>query len=317
MKFANLRSAFERLIAFLRDPAWTGVGCFVTAFFGLLTLGVGTAVVAFTLGVFRRIQDVGLWLLQPWATPRYVVIVGSFVILALIVSVARQFFGLRSKPSAAPRSKSANAIRNTFLPVALTPGIGNAHLSSRYISPPTGRIRLSGIEFDLSENALIFDTAAHIREYRQVDGTGKRVELGISKPLSGIVAAHVLLNSGNSKNVYSRVGIGQISFYFRDAPPINVNLVLGYNIREWCPGNSGDYIREADPRSGLKQVWAGLSKDGTNAVIDCLTIPVFEIMRNAYLEKIAFVHNLEIKPPDTAGVNYSVFGISLEIAPSG
>jgi hypothetical protein len=100
---------------------------------------------------------------------------------------------------------------------------------------------------------------------------------------------------------------------FKEAPPIDVELELGKNIREWCPGNSGDYIRETSSPETITEAWTGLSKNGANAVIDCLKIPVYEFMKDCYLEKIIFTHKSFPQPPDTMGVHYSVFGISLEI----
>lgn len=122
-----------------------------------------------------------------------------------------------------------------------------------------------------------------------------------------------MINSGNSKNIYANKSIGRIRLVFKEAPPIDVELVLGKNIREWCPGNSGDYVREASSPETITEVWVGLSKNGANAVIDCLKIPVYEIMKDCYLEKIIFTHRSISQPPDTMGVQYSVFGISLEI----
>lgn len=112
---------------------------------------------------------------------------------------------------------------------------------------------------------------------------------------------------------YANKGIGEIKLVFKDAPPIDIELVLGKNIREWCPGNSGDFIRETSSSELVTGVWTGMSKNGANAVIDCLKIPVYECMRNCFLEKIIFVHKSIPQPPDTMGVHFSVFGVAIEI----
>jgi hypothetical protein len=133
-----------------------------------------------------------------------------------------------------------------------------------------------------------------------------------STRLCQLIYAHCSINSGNSKNIYANESIGEIRLIFKDAPPIVVNLVLGENIREWCPGNAGNYVRETTSPL-ISGVWTGMSKDGANAVIDCLKIPIYECMRNCFLEKIILVHKSTKKPTDTMGVHYSVFALSLEI----
>ncbi len=67
-------------------------------------------------------------------------------------------------------------------------------------------------------------------------------------------------------------------------PDLVVESVLGENIREWCPGNPGDYAREASSSIITMGVWTGLSEGGVDAVIDCLRIPVYECMRSCYLK---------------------------------
>ena len=119
-----------------------------------------------------------------------------------------------------------------------------------------------------------------------------------------------------SKRQSDKVVIGEIRLIFRDAPPICVELILGQNIREWCPGNPGDFVRDAPSPTITMDAWTGLSKDGANAVIDCLRIPVFECMRNCFLERIIFVHKSPQRPPDEMGVHFSVFAVSLEIEQS-
>jgi hypothetical protein len=88
---------------------------------------------------------------------------------------------------------------------------------------------------------------------------------------------------------------------------------LGQNVREWCPGNPGDFVRQASVPSLTMNAWTGLSKDRAYTVIDCLAIFVFDSIRDCVLEKIVFVHKPTQRPTDTMGVHYSVFGVSLEV----
>lgn len=212
------------------------------------------------------------------------------------------------------RRKSANNIAITkFLPIPLPAGIGNFYLKNRYIDPPNGDVVLGGAQFQLKQDSLIFDTNEQIRYYLPLDNGGKEIDFQLPKSVNRVKSVHFLINSGNSKIVYANNNIGKIRLVFKEAPPLDVELVLGENIREWCPGNSGEYIRETSSPTTVVSVWTGMSKSGANAVIDRLKIPVYECMRDCFLEKIIFVHKSIPQSPDTMGVHFSVFGVSLEI----
>jgi hypothetical protein len=195
----------------------------------------------------------------------------------------------------------------------LRPGFGNSYLKDRYIDPPIGDVVLGGAQFKLKQDSLIFDTNDPIRYYRPLDYGGYQIEIQLPETVNRVKSVYFLINSGNSKTIYTNRSIGKISLVFKEAPPVDVDLVLGKNIREWCPGNSGDYVRETSSPETVTNVWTGMSKNGANAVIDCLKIPVYEFMKDCYLEKITFVHNFVPQSPDKMEVHYSVFGISLEI----
>ena len=209
--------------------------------------------------------------------------------------------------------KAINSIKTKFLPISLSAGIGNSYLKNRYIDPPIGDVVLGGAQFQLKQDSLNFDTNEHIRYHLPLEDGCRQIDFQLPKPVNGIKAVYFLINSGNSKIIYANKSTGKIRLVFKDAPPIDVDLVLGQNIREWCPGNSGDYIRETSSPETVTGVWTGMSKNGANAVIDCLKIPVFEFMKDCYLEKIIFIHKSFPQPPDKMGVHYSVFGVSIEI----
>jgi len=216
------------------------------------------------------------------------------------------------RPISFGRSKSTES-KTKYLPISLIPGIGNSYLKSRYIAPPSGDVFLGKAQFRLEPDALIFDTNEQIRYYTPRDDGGKEIDFQLPKPQNQVKSAYFLINSGNSKSIYAHQDIGEIMLVFKDAPPIVVELVLGENIREWCPGNLGDFVREASSSMITIDAWTGLSKQGANAVMDCLQIPVYECMRNCFLEKIIFVHKSTQRLSDTMGVHFSVFAVSLEI----
>jgi hypothetical protein len=219
----------------------------------------------------------------------------------------------KSRQTLFRRNSKNNTIETKFLPISLSAGIGNSYLKNRYIEPPVGDVVLGGVQFLLKQDSLVFDTNEQIRYYLPHDDGSKEIEFQLPESVNRVKSVHFLINSGNSKTTYANKKIGKIRLVFKEAPPIDVELILGENIREWCPGNSGEYIRETSSPATVVGVWAGMSKSGANAVIDRLKIPVFECMRDCFLEKIIFVHKSVPQSPDTMGVHFSVFGISLEI----
>jgi hypothetical protein len=268
------------------------------------------------------------WLVEKWYffLPLSIVIVlgavafriyGDWKITAfsLICYIIGLFsWGLSKSRQSLFRRNSKNNTRETkFLPISLPAGVGNSYLRNRYIDPPFGDVVLGGVQFQLRQDSLVFDTNEQIRYYLPHDDGGKEIEFQLTESINRVKSVHFLINSGNSKTAYINKKIGTIRLVFREAPPIDVELILGKNIREWCPGNSGEYIRETSSPATVVRAWAGMSKNGANAVIDRLKIPVYECMRDCFLEKIIFVHKSVPQPPDTMGVHFSVFGISLEI----
>ncbi len=198
-----------------------------------------------------------------------------------------------------------------FTPIPLFPGIGNAYLHDLFLNPPIGDVQLNSIPFQIPPGALFFDTNAQIRYYfPQADGS-KVVDLRPSIPIANIKKVHFLINSGNSKRVYANQKIGEIRLLFNNIHPMSTDLVLGYNIREWAVGNQGDYIRELSAPS-VQMAWQGMNKQGVNAVIDHLEIVVPDAIRNAILEKIAFVHRPTRHATDSMGVQYIALAITVE-----
>lgn len=222
-------------------------------------------------------------------------------------------WGLFCYRSTKSNKKNPHLGKTRFVPVPLQPGVGNAYLKNRYIDPPLGNIFLGGVQFEIKQDSLVFDTTESLHCYLPLDYGGKQVDFQLPKSVNQIKSVYFLINSENSKSIYMNQSVGNIRLRFKEAPPIDIELILGKNIREWCPGNSGEYVRETSDHENITCVWKGLSKNGAIAVIDCLKIPIYEIMRGCYLEKIIFVHKSLPTPPDTLGVHYSVFGISLEI----
>ena len=289
-KSEKVKKWFNRLPNVIRQ----GAKWLVEKWYLVLPLCV---VVLLSAIAFRQYGD---WKLVAFSFTSYIIGLLSWV-----------FFNSRQKLF--EKKQTTGAITPKFLPIPISAGFGNSYLKSRYINPPIGDVVLGGAQFRLEKDSLIFDTNEHIRYYLPLDDGGKQVDFQLSKSVNRVKSVYLLINSGNSKNIYANRSIGRIRLVFKEAPPLDVELELGKNIREWCPGNSGDYIRETSSLETINDVWTGISKGGAIAVIDCLKIPIYEIMKDCYLEKIIFTHRSFPQPPDTMGVHYSVFGISLEI----
>jgi hypothetical protein len=256
-----------------------------------------------------------LWLSEPVNLSRYIVVVSTIVLIAFVIIIIRQYLYTHGK-FLLPR-KVIRSFENKpkFLPIPLNPVLGNSFLKDRFIAPPFGDVILGGAQFQFKPDSLIFDTNEQIHYYFPRNNGGKEIDFQLPKPENQVKSVYFLINSGNSKNLYENEVIGEIRLLFKDAPPIVVELVLGQNIREWCPGNTGDYVREATSDTLTMDAWKGMSKSGANAVMDCLQIPVYECMRNCFLEKIIFIYNPTQRSTDTMGVHFSVFAVSLELEP--
>ncbi len=278
-------------------------------------------------GICKNVMLASRWLISKWhlIILNFLVVAGIFVLrvyadLAILAfSLVCYMVGLLSwgltigRPLSFGRSQSTGN-KTEYLPIPLVPGIGNSYLRSRYIAPPSGNVFLGKVQFQLEPDALIFDTNEQIRYYRPLNDGGKEIDFQLPKPQSHVRSAYFLINSVNSKSIYAHQEIGEIRLVFQDAPPIVVGLALGENIRDWCPGNPGDIVREAFSPTLTMDVWTGLNKHGGNAVIDCLRIPVHECMRNCLLERIVLIHKRLQRPPGGTEVHFSIFAVSLEIA---
>lgn len=297
---------------------------------GLLLLAVGGGIAYLRSDRFKKwlnrllntIMRTLKWLIAKW---RFILLYSVVVVWGAVVfhiyadwkilafSLVFYAVGFLSWGLSIGRPISFGRSKTKYLPIPLVPGIGNSHLKSRYIAPPAGDALLGKARFLLESKDLIFDTNEQIRYYTPRNDGGKEIDLQLPKPQNQVKSAYFLINSGNSKSIYAHQSIGEIRLVFKDAPPIIVELVLGENIREWCPGNLGDFVREASSPMLTKDAWTGLSKHGRNAVIDCLQIPVDACMKNCFLDKIILVHKSLQKPLDTMGVHFSIFAISLEV----
>jgi hypothetical protein len=315
------RNSWGKIINALSHPAWTGVAGLI-ALVGALVALFGY-VLPFILSLPNPTQNVTLWLSEPLAVPRYVMVSGAIVLIAIILATIQHYLSSHATPSFRQRL-SRNLVREwlgraeptaIFLSIPLPAQIANAYLKDRYLDLPSRIITPNDdkVEFQLPPDSLILDTNIIIHYVTPRDYDWEEFGFSLPKPIQNIKSVYFLINSGNSLITYQSFTVGKIKLIFRDAPPIVTDLVLGKNIREWCIGNPGNLVREVSDHTANNLAWKGENKAGVPAVMDYLKIPVFECMRNNPLEQIIFARNKASRSPDTMGVPFSVFGISLEI----
>lgn len=94
-------SVWKKFLSLLSHPAWNGVSCFLTA---LATFGLSSVVIAYFLGVFRKFQELVIWLTQKDQIPRYIVISLIVIFLAAISTLAQRAIFSKRKPKSSIRT---------------------------------------------------------------------------------------------------------------------------------------------------------------------------------------------------------------------
>ena len=294
----------DTFLAILRDEAWNGLLAIITI------LGLAAALIRAAFRSrprFTLLARVFAWIRSnPTHTLR-----GAFTIAAVVFAL------LITRSYLAPALLGAYAVslvlaariaeflagRRTpkYQALSLEP-IVNATLHEIYLHPP-GSIVCGAVRFQLSDSR--YDTS------RTRDST--RASIPLSRPLSRVVAVHILANAGGAKAEFRGRLIGQVRFYLDNGIMLTEDLVLGANIREWAIGNAspGLLVTHADDEAGLHQVWAGKNLSGNDAVIDCLTISLNIQPSPAKLERIEFIRDCG---PGTSNphIGFFVSGIVVE-----
>ena len=137
-------------------------------------------------------------------------------------------------------------------PIPLGSG-ATALLSASYSAPPTGVVTLGGHTFDLTAGTAL------------VLGNGESASFAGSYP--GFNGAYLLINSANTSMWLDQQPVGSVVLTFSDGTTQTEVLTVGVNLGEWRTGAGPAYI------SLPNHVWVGTATDGTEAVIDMLSIP--------------------------------------------
>jgi len=316
----------DRILKFLRDPAVQAVTGII-ALIAVIATPARNLLAAVFLFVKKYFDSFVSWLIEVSVIKNWIILL---FIIFLVAILAFCFFVLRNhrtstsdvgRSRARRKEYNKDGSKNTdvsndkskFVQVSLSAGVGNAYLRDRFLDSPNSKDFSGSVKFELQADSLYFDSNKQIRYFVPRPDGSKEVTIALPQPVNHVTAAYFLINSGNSKPIYAGEKVGEIILSFQDAPPHVIELVLGKNIREWCPGNPGEYVRDLSDKTTTELVWTGMSKDGASAIIDRLKIDIYKSMRPQPLEKITIVHVPIKNRPETLGVHFSVFGIALEL----
>jgi hypothetical protein len=130
-------------------------------------------------------------------------------------------------------------------------------LSGMYVGAPSGMASLGGHTFDLtSGNALFL-------------GNGQSASFNGS--WLNATNAYLLLNSANTLWYYDQTVVGNVVVTYADGTSQSTDLLVGGNLREWRTGAGAMVVGTlSDPAAS--NVWTGTATDGTEAVIDMLSL---------------------------------------------
>src|SRR5262245_20769153 len=117
----------KKFIHFLSHPAWSGISGFFTILGVLTALRLSTVVVAWLTGMLNRIQDLWIWLLEPLTAPRYVLVIGTIVLIAFVVAEILPFLSSGTRLLRSKRKNESIVTKPIFQSVSLPAGLGNAY----------------------------------------------------------------------------------------------------------------------------------------------------------------------------------------------
>src|SRR5438128_5615692 len=129
-------------------------------------------------------------------------------------------------------------------------------LSGVYVGAPSGITSLGGHSFDLSSGNLV--------------SLSNGQSVSFSGSWANATGAYLLLNSANTYLWYDQTVVGNVTLTFSDGTTTSTDLTVGGNLREWRTGAGFTDNIISDPAAA--NVWTGTAIDGSEGVIDMLTI---------------------------------------------
>jgi hypothetical protein len=130
-------------------------------------------------------------------------------------------------------------------------------LTDMFAGAPSGVVTLGGHTFDLTAGNVIFLSNGQSVSY--------------SGSWQNATSAYLLLNSANTYWWFDQTVVGNVVVTFADGTTQSTTLTVGGNLREWRIGAGAMVVGTlSDPAAA--NVWSGTATDGTDAVIDMLSL---------------------------------------------
>lgn len=157
--------------------------------------------------------------------------------------------------------------------------IANESLQEGYKSPPSGKVELAGVPFDLPSGLNSATTQA---EGRPTFPTKLRLD-NLNMPKTKKV--FLLITGGSTRKEFAGKVIGELILSFANQQVLRIPLIPGQNLREWKDCCNPNVTQTTDPT--VQQVWSGQNNfDSGTAVIDMLTAQIPEIAQQETLQTI-------------------------------
>ena len=206
------------------------------------------------------------------------------------------------KPAEAIIPVEADSPQAELVPVSLKP-IANQRME--HLSPPTGRITLGGIPFEVPEEGNnTFQSGA--------TATGK-IDVQVRKAR----ALHILMNAGWGVEFRGR-RVGAVTLTFTDGMAVSFPIVCGESVRE-----TWDFLDEAAGRKMAKPLadiqWRNVLEEQQNrgrpavAYIDMLTLQIPEGLAGRTLAAVTIVDQSK-ETPESRGAVLEVYGMTVRAA---
>lgn len=169
-----------------------------------------------------------------------------------------------------PSTASQKPIHLSLLSVA------NANLKDGYSSAPLGQVTLGGVPFDLKSGETVTTQADTL--------PNNPTRVWLPAGYNNVTNVYLLMTGGNLYIQYDHQPIGKVRLIFADGRDYTVDLIGGFNIREWKHGKG---IITSTISADVTEVWRSNDRyDGSPAIIDLLRIVVPTDLRGRMLEGI-------------------------------
>ena len=201
------------------------------------------------------------------------------------------------------RQPTATSVPTTaplvFAPIDLGP-MANASLLDDYAEPPVGRQILSSVPFEFNER--VFKSQA-----RPAPDNTYPTRAVVEVDVSNVEQVYVLISAGDAFTRWRSKTVGRITLVFETGANIEVDLVLGQNLREW---HAASNVVSTAPQ--LIEVWQGpiTGSPDLSGTLDMLTLEVPADRRSAKLKQIEF-DDLSLQTVGSQDPSMTITGVTV------